>query len=169
MEGQPQNEESESNGSMFDNEDVSDEDFATEVGKAQSASDVDDFNLEGQDESDELETTSSDEDDDGMSRAELLKAQNPETIKSLCLEIEEGLTGASNGRKSANDEVKAILSNGEARGLSRDAIKLGHKFLQWDQRKRDGFVTGLQAYLGANGYDLQADLFPINVVTSDDS
>lgn len=132
---------------------VSDEEFTNNVANILDRQHAEE--LEEQAEADDL----NDESDEEITKMDMLKTHNPDAIEKLCREIENRLIEPANKRKQANDDVKAILSDGEAKGLNREAIKLAHKFLLWDNHKRDSFIASFQLYLSAHGYNMQQDLF----------
>jgi hypothetical protein len=81
------------------------------------------------------------EDTAEVSLYDVLASQDRSELEKRCQDVEKQLEGPAATRKQANDQVKAILSDAEAHGMNREAVKLAHKFLKWDNSKRDSFIA----------------------------
>jgi uncharacterized protein (UPF0335 family) len=105
------------------------------------------------------EDVEEEEDTAEVSLKDVLASQELGELEKICRDIETQLEGPAATRKRANEQVKAILSEAETHGMNREAVKLAHKFLKWDNTKRDSFIASFQVFLSAHGYNMQQDLF----------
>lgn len=93
------------------------------------------------------------------SLADRLKDADPHEIEKAILKIESDLCDIEERRSSASADITATIAEGEVLGLNKEAIKVGHKYVNWDNKKRDSFLNTLVSYLRAHGHHMQKDLF----------
>lgn len=88
-----------------------------------------------------------------------LKDADQHELTKAIIQIEEDLTSLGEKRSAANADVSSVLADCETKGLNRAAVKVGHAYVNWDNKKRDAFMQTLILYLKAHGHHIQMDLF----------
>jgi len=97
--------------------------------------------------------------DNAPTRVEQLLKNNQPELKMHIVGMVKTLNEKQAARTAINQEIVAVLSNSEAKGMNRKGVKAALKYLDLSESDRDAFLLTFRIVLEAMGKPIQQDLF----------
>lgn len=97
--------------------------------------------------------------DQGPTRVELLLKNDQTDLKKHIVGMVAAVNTKTAARKAINQEVSAIYTTSEAKGLNKKGVKAALKYLDLSDSDRDAFLLTFRLIMEAMGSPIQKDLF----------